>query len=765
MTDIAAPLGVPAAVSNKIAQLRSRVVLWLAFDGLFRILWLVVGVAVFDFAIDAMFHLDFAQRAILLVVAIAGIAYLAYRWLIQPMGYLPTDAALCHEVERSHPELGEALITSFQFASMPAEKRNHVSAAFVDASVKQGIESAGKIEFGDALNSSTLMRNGVLVGAAAILLLAGGVAIASTEYGAAWFKRNVLLSKDTTYPQQTYFQLLPEGDEPIAIPRGENHTQIVLIDPESKTIPEEVFLDFQPARGRPSVPMKRAVGDEKRFSAEFKNVIEPFKFRARAGNSVSPWREVVLVEQPTVTNLQVSAEPPAYTGEKLFELPQGAGPFSLLRGTRILVAGKSNKDLVGGTIEVTSSYGKGRSAEYDLTLNDQREFSASLAADEWLLADEEGNIPRNVRLRIVLNDTDGLTSKRPTSFGVRVKIDRAPKITVEKVGVTGIVTPKAVVPLLGKAEDDYAITALGVEFEMESGESATTKKESPIQGIADETILPAESAEFLEMVEIADLELKAGDRLRMIIAAKDNDNVSGPNIGRSIDLPLRIVTEDELRTDLLRREKEQRQEFERLIKEQEDLQTDTLALAAEIANNAEITTEQKQQLMTIQRRQKLIANNLMIISDRIETFLQEIVNNRLEEEDGPLQRRLTREIIDPMREIAEVDVTEAVRRIDESRRLETDPDPRDIALQKAGEKQEEIIEKMREVLKHLVKAEGYQEAINLLYEIQKAQQGVFELTQKERQERIRRILEGGGDVEPEPDPAPEDTDGGEPAPK
>lgn len=756
MADISAPIGVPAAVTDKISQLRSRVAFWVVLDGLFRVLWLIIGVAVFDFVIDMLFHLDLTQRIILLVLFAGVLVFVLFRWLYRPLGQLPTDEALCHEVERSHPELGEALITSYQFAKMPAEKRDHVSAAFVNASVKQGIDSAGKIDFGDALDSSTMMRNAIFVGAAVVVLVAGAVAVASTEYGSAWFQRNVLLSGDTSYPQATHFQLLPEGDEPIAIPRGENWTQIVLIDPKSKTTPDEVFLDFQPARGRPSTPMKRAVGDKTRFSAEFKNVIEPFSFRARAGSSVSPWRKVVLVEQPSVVDLHVSAEPPAYTGEKLFELPQGAGPYALLRGTRILITGKANKDLVGGKIEVTSSYGKGRSAEYDLTLNENREFSASLAADQWLLAEENGDLPRNVRLRIVLTDTDDLTSKRPTSFGIRVKVDRAPKVKVEKIGVTGIVTPKAVVPLVGKAEDDYAITAMGIEFEMESGasEGAATKKEKPIEGLSDESILPAEAADFLEMVEIADLELKAGDRLKMVVVVRDNDNVSGPNIGKSIDLPLRIVTEDELRTDLLRREKEQRQEFERLIKEQEDLHTDNLALGAEIQGEAKITTAQKQQLMTVQRRQKLIANNLMIISDRIETFLQEIANNRLEEEDGPLQRRLTREIIDPMREIAEVDVTEAVRRIDEARRLESDAQPRDIALRVAGEKQEEIIAKMREVLKHLVKAEGYQEAINLLYEIQKAQQGVFELTQKERQERIRRILEGGGDVDPKPEDKP-----------
>jgi hypothetical protein len=53
----------------------------------------------------------------------------------------------------------------------------------------------------------------------------------------------------------------------------------------------------------------------------------------------------------------------------------------------------------------------------------------------------------------------------------------------------------------------------------------------------------------------------------------------------------------------------------------------------------------------------------------------------------------------------------------------------------------------------MVKSEGFQEAVNLLYEIQKAQTDVHEQTTKERQERIKRILEGGAGDKPADKPA------------
>ena len=53
---------------------------------------------------------------------------------------------------------------------------------------------------------------------------------------------------------------------------------------------------------------------------------------------------------------------------------------------------------------------------------------------------------------------------------------------------------------------------------------------------------------------------------------------------------------------------------------------------------------------------------------------------------------------------------------------------RDAALAQAIAQQTAAVAKMKEVLEHMVKSEGFQEAVNLLYEIQKAQTQVHEQT-------------------------------------
>ena len=226
---------------------------------------------------------------------------------------------------------------------------------------------------------------------------------------------------------------------------------------------------------------------------------------------------------------------------------------------------------------------------------------------------------------------------------------------------------------------------------------------------------------------------------------------AGRTVGKSSDFLLRVVTEEELRTDLLRREKEQRQEFERLLKNQEELLTDCRALQAGIRGAAALTPQQKDQLMQYQKRQKLVGQNTGAIAERLASIVIEVQNNRLEEAGGKLQARLTDDIIAPMQEVAEALVPAAVQLLDRTRRQAAETAPRDQALADTIADQQVIVEKMQEILRHMVKSEGFQEAVNLLYEIQKAQSDVHLETNKERQERIKRILEG--DPAPKP-PAP-----------
>jgi hypothetical protein len=730
MANVAAAPDIPAPVAEKLKVLRRRLLGWLVVDGLAQVLLVVLGLIAADFLLDRLFEMDRPQRVVMLLLVLIGLAAIVWRSLVRPLMSIPSDDALCLRVEDKHKGLGESLISAVQLSRVTDLERTGASPVLVRASIDRGVEKARPLDFSDVLDTTRFKRSTALLVGSLLALGIIAIAVGNSRAMSIWFNRNVMLG-DATWPQDVYLVVRDVGpDNTLTLARGQDARKIVEVTRESKTIPEEVYVDFQPSRGRQS-QLLNAVS-KREFALELPNVMEEFQFRARAGRARTEWISIKLVEQPAVEELSLSATPPEYTMAKPQVLPVGRGPYYLLKGSRLKIAGVANKPLAQATLRIMEQTRE--IASHPLSIKAGDRFSLELSPEQTLPGAYE----------IHLTDTLGFNSKRPTVFTIRQRADRAPRVRASLVGVRGMVVPRAVLPYQCQASDDYRVTAARLRFQTrpDDAEAQPLSGEQPFPEIAGK--LPAKEIEFSGEWALESLNIPVGSSLSFRFEADDNDNVSGPNVGQSPEFLVRVVTEEQLRADLLRREKEQRQEFERLLKQQEDLLTETRALEAAAAEAADLALPQRQKLMQIQRDQKLLGANVLAIAERLADNIAEIRNNRLEEEGGPLVARLTEKIIQPMREIGEIGSPEAQLGLDKARRLAAEQAERQQALGEAATKQDENVVAMREILLHMVKTEGYQEAVNMLYEIEKSQRGVHDLTDKEEKERIQKILEESG---------------------
>jgi hypothetical protein len=675
--------------------------------------------------------MDRAQRAVMLVLMVGGILWLVQRRLVRPLAATMSDDALALQVEAKNKELGQGLISALQLSRLENAESRGMSPALVEQTVLRGTKAADHVNFASVLDGREFRLNAVLLGLA--LLALGGLAygVGATEPLAIWFNRNILLG-DRFWPQKTYLKIERVGENgAVVFPRGEDWTQLVSVTPESRVVPETVFLDFRRTKSRGPLAMKRKA--ERQFEATFANVIEPFEFRARGGDAVTPWVRVELVEQPSVAQLQLVVTPPKYTGGSPEPLPPGRGPYYVLAGSSLSIQGKPNKPLVRADLLVDGK-------RHPLKLSAGTQFSGQL--------DSVALVPGQYTLD--LEDTLGLTSRRPTSFGLRRRVDREPRVRMKLIGVGGMVTARAQVPFTCRVTDDFGLTAASAAYRWKGDDMTQEATTGSIDFEQLKDKLGQGELAFDDKIEIAPLKIPTGTGLSFRFEAADNDDVSGPNIGRSSEFLLRIVTDDELRTDILRREKEQRQEFERLVKNQDELLTDCRALEAAVKTTPDLAAPQKDLLMQYHKRQKIVGQNTGAIAERLASIVVEILNNRLEEEGGRLQVRLTKEIIEPMQRVAGELIPQALAGLDKTRRQAAVPADRDAALAETIAVQTQASELMKQILEHMAKSEAFQEAVNLLYEIQKAQTDVHDQTNKERQERIKRILEGGSAPAPKP---------------
>lgn len=715
-----------AGIAGRLSHLRAQVATWFWVDGLGRVLWLALALFAADLAIDWLFRLDRAQRLVMLGLMLAALGWAIHRWLVWPLAASMTDDALALRVEAANKQLGQGLISALQFARLSDAEARGMSPALVHQAVLSGVQVAQEVSFASILDNRRFQRNVLLFLASvtAVGLLGVGTLVAAPLR--TWLARNILLGS-ATWPQKTYLIVERVGaNGEVVFPRGEDWTQLVSVTPESEFVPDVVYLDFRRTRGRAPVAMKRT--NERQFEATFASVIEPFEFRARGGDAVTEWVRVELVEQPAVGDLKLVVTPPQYTHGQPEELPPGRGPYYVLPGSSLSLSATANKPLIRAAL-----FSEGK--KMPLILADPLHFSGDVAAADLTPG----------TYTIDLEDTLGLTSRRPTTFALRRRVDREPRVRVRLIGVSGMVVPQARVPYACRVTDDFGLSDVRISYRWKGDDAAKEGSEGR---------LPAGQASGApelaidDAIEMAALKIPTGAGLSFRFEAADNDNVSGPNVGRSSEFLVRVVTEEELRTDLLRREKEQRQEFERLVKSQEELLTDSRALAAAFKSQPELTAEQRESLLQDHKRQKQIGQSTAAIAERMAAIVVEVQNNRLEEPGGRLQTRLTKEIVEPLNVIAEQLIPAALTGLDKTRRQAAIPAERDPAIAETIRQQEAAVAKMKEILEHMVKSEGFQEAVNLLYEIQKAQTDVNEQTNKALQERIKRILEGGNATPP-----------------
>jgi len=726
----------PETFTIRLRRLRMKIVTWFLVDGLSRLLFCVVLAIGLDLLVDWLFHMDRAQRIVMLVLAVGVLAVVLYRRVIRPLSCRLTDDALCLEIEGQNQQLGQSLISAVQFARMDDFESRGVSSVLVRETIDQGMQRVSDVTFERILRGDRFIANLSLL--IVMLLTMLGIAVSSVvnDSMAVWFDRNVLLG-DREWPQDVHLVVEGVEDGRLTIPRGDDWPVTVTVREDSRRLPASVSIDLRGATGQRSEPMQKS-GD-RRFQTTWRNVIDAFEFRARARKASTPWFTVKLVDRPATEQLLLAATAPKYAGGETEPLPVGKGPYYVLKGSTLAVRGTANKPLSEATLVAGS-------AEHEMTIADGQDFHALLPPDKVNAGVYHVELTDTERLMLPDATEPGpLKSKHPPSFTLKIKPDREPQVLAKLIGISTLVVPGARVPFDCRVHDDFAVTAARLRHGWR-GETDDTGDDgvNPLDEF--DELRNRRSASFQSVLELPPLGIPAGSRLSFLIEADDNDDVSGPKSGKSTTFVLRVVSEDELRTDLLRREKDYRQELEQRVKQQEHVSTECEAMLAGVRGQAKLETAQRQLLVKLQKRQKLLGTNIASLASRFEGIITEVQNNRLEEENGPLQRRLRDRVVDPMWTLSNDSIPQAAGHMDRAWRFSGDATKRNQALSDAIATQRSILDAMRDILTHLIKVEGYQEAVTLLCEIRKAQKDVLDLTDVEKQKRIRQLLNQGGDA-------------------
>ncbi len=707
-------------IESKLQRLRREARLWHLANGSAWLAVVTLAVMLFDLGADRLFRLDLPQRVLMLLLMCGVVSAVAWYKLIRPLGARLTDDALCLQVEKQNANLNQSVISALQLARLDDAESLGLSPQLLQSAVASGVAAAESVDFAQVIDRRARTRR--LGVTAAVIITVFGLVTFFPETAELYLARNFAFAAEQ-WPQQTQLVILDIENGELVAPRGDDAVFRVRAE---GVVPSSVLMEINPTGAR-RYTRKMTGAAPGQFEVLIRNVLEPMKIRARGGDDRTEWVPVRLVERPGVEQLTLTVLPPAYTGLPRHDLPPAQGTYDVLAGSTLLITGQASPDSRRATL-----------------LDENRPLAAiALDAEQFQFTVEPDQL-HSGSYGIELIDTNDLKSRRPVRFSVRVLSDTPPAVRARLEGISDLITQRATVPIVYRFTDDHAVTAAELSYRDPNIEIAANQPipqiKQPITAMESELGTPEIGPAVLRW-EIEPLQLPPGTHITFQVLATDNNAFDGPGIGRSGQFALKVVSDEELRGELLRREQEQRMEFERLLSDQKALIVSVRAFAAGIGNTASLSDAQHNQLKELEKQQRLAAGRCRAIADHFRQTLAEIDNNKLEEIGGPMHRRMAGHIIEPLEALADRRVPEAADHLDAASRPSFEAGQRQIETERALQVQRQIVDTMTDILTNMVKVEGYHEAINLMRRILKEQSEVNEKTRKALEEQIEDIFD------------------------
>ena len=722
--------GFDRRVLSRLRGLGRRLRVYLLIDGVMWLCIALLGAVLVTLLMDRTFHLSRDMRAVQLASLLMVLFFIAWRRVLRTASLQMPLSALALLLERWHPQLQSRLITAIEFVDPASQPLAGVerSSAMVEAVIRQAEEAAAGLSYHHGLAHARARRN-LGLGLACLAALAALFLIARPTM-AMWFQRNVLL-RDVEWPQRNRLTVQGLTHGILRVPRGEDVTITATVD-EGYEPPMQVFIRYESVggqAGREQMPASR--GDEPasrpadalqpetakppgvQFTHTFERLAETLRCQIVGGDAQTEWFTVEAVDRPQVTDVALNVTPPAYTRMDPYDLRIGQTVAEVLKGSSIRLRIKTNRPVREATL--MRDVAGGQSVEIG---------PAQRATADTFSAVERPAETTVYHFRLV--DRDGLSNEseraRPVQITVKLVADRPPRVKMQVKGVGEMVTPAARLPINVDFSDDYGLAAVSLVYA--AAEQPATRPAESIPGFE-----PGPRRFQSDLVWVpATHGFKEGDRVVLHAEARDADDVSGPNVGQSSPVTLRLVSREELLAELNRREQEYRQDFERLVRTQEELLNEWLAA---IASGGRRDAAKAQGWMQMARRQRDYGARANALRGQFEQILSEWRINQLATPE--VEERLGRRIVAPMDVLHREKMPAAADRLEAMAKTWTDETQQATRLALQA-----VLADMKTILAGMVKWEGFQEAVTLLRDIQKMQRQVSEETDK----RIEQAISG-----------------------
>jgi hypothetical protein len=695
-------------------RLRGRLV----FEGATRVLAEAVVLGVLSLVVDWWLRLGLGMRLFLLAAGLAALAMEAWRHLLVPMCLRLGPVALAAVLDRKsrsngangngnghrHALLAPRVASVLELPRL-VNNRTVTSESMVRTAVLRSHEALAAVDLDQYLDARRLKRTRAAAVALALVPLVLTIVAPATM--ALWVRR-WFFGSNQPWPQRTHLAVAGLDNGRIIVPRGEPAVLRVSLR-DGSADPGAVRLRLRPQRGgKTDATLTRFGAGDYRY--DLPPLQAPARLEISGGDDELEPITIDPVDRPRVVSFQLASRHPRQKEPEVQSFSGQASDNAFLPKTELELRWAANVPVAEARVRGPKE-GPGQA---DLRRVSDKDFSLKWVHD------------RPVQFEVELVGAVGGLTSLPTPISIGMKVDQPPRVTLQYSGVRQRVTPMARIPMVVHSRDDYGLARveLVTKAEMapsEEEKSATTQAAAPATkpaGPAEWTLAlmgPVDPATELEVrkpheVQLASIGLAPGALLSLTGKAADAC-YTGVQTAQSRTVTFRVVRPEELFREILLRQQAERAKFRKALNEAEGIRD---VLATVTSREAAVAAAQRHRL--VQRESKRIATSLA-------ESLTEMKLNALGGQEafdmmqntilGPLDA-LDKELMDPQRQALDKlgDASDAAR------------------VGEATGRQEQIVEKMKEILKQMNQWDSFVDVLNQLNEIIRIQEGVRKTTEQ-----------------------------------
>jgi hypothetical protein len=770
------PADVPSLQRTLVDRLfvfRRHVRNHLLAEGAARVAGQALALAVLSLLVDRWLRLGLGMRLSLLLVAVGWLLAEAWRHVVWPLRLklgpvdLATlvDARAASRAKANHngngngrpneSGTGEArtgngrLLLAPRVASVLELPRllgpgTPASDAMVHRAVVRSHESLAAVDFEQYLDRHRLKQMLAAISACVIVPLIFAAAAPSTA--ALWAKR-WFFGSNQPWPQRTYLAVAGLSDGRLVVPRDESAVLRVSLRDHSVD-PGAVSLRLRNERGdRTDAPLTRFGPGDYRF--DLPPLQGPAGVELSGGDDRFGPFTVDPVERPRIIRFDLASRHPTEAAETVRSFSGQESENAFLPKTELELRFTSNVPVAEARVRGpeasparanttqpgTSQPGPSHPgpSQADLRRASEREFAL-----KWVHE-------RPVQLEVELVGAAGGLTSLPTPISIGLKNDQPPRVTLQYTGVRQRVSPQARIPLVVHSRDDYGVAKVDLLTKVEAapaepepkaaakapaadaaGASPATAPATKPAASAVALFGPANPAKEVEVrnaqeMQLAAMGLNPGALLSLTGRASDACYL-GPQTAQSRTVTFRVVRPEELFREILLRQQAERAKFRKALGEAEKIR-DLLATLATRESAARVAGDHR----LVQRESRRVATSLLesLTEMRLNALGGEDAYNLMENSILRPLDTLDKELMDPQRQAMDKlgDASDATRVADASAR------------------QEQIVQKMKDILKQMAQWDSFVDVLNQLNEIIRVEEGVRKTTEQIKDKEAEGLFE------------------------